>query len=79
VSRTFGAAFGIALVGALIYLLIGRHDAVAADTLQRLTRNAGKSAMTANLDRAFHLVFAALATLTAIGSALALSVPRRRI
>jgi hypothetical protein len=88
VSRTFGAAFGVALVGALIYLLIGRHDAAAADMLQRLAQNGashdggqgvGRSAMTAHLDRAFHVVFAALATLTGIGAALALSVPRRRI
>ena len=88
VSRSLGAAFGVALVGALIYLLIGRHDAVAADLLQRVPQNAaaygallpgGNSAIAADLDRAFHLVFAVLATLTAIGSALALSVPRRRI
>jgi MFS family permease len=88
VSRSLGAAFGIALVGALIFLLIGRHDAVAGDMLQRLVENgashggvqsAGNPALAADLDRAFRLVFAALATLTAIGSALALSVPRKRL
>jgi MFS family permease len=88
VSRSLGAAFGVALVGALIFLLIGRQDAVAGDMLQRLLENgathdgvqsAASSAIAADLDRAFHLVFAVLATLTAIGSALALSVPRRRL
>jgi EmrB/QacA subfamily drug resistance transporter len=88
VSRSLGAAFGVALVGALVYLLVGRHDAVAAHMLQRLAQDGAaydggqgmaKSAVAADLDRAFRLVFAALATLTAIGCALALSVPRRRI
>jgi EmrB/QacA subfamily drug resistance transporter len=65
VSRSFGAAFGVALGGALIYLVAGQR----VETLAR----------TADLDGAFRLVFAALAALTAIGSALALSVPRRRI
>jgi len=88
VSRSLGAAFGVALVGALLYLLIGRHDAVAADLLQHVPQNGAaysgllpgaSSAIAADLNRAFHVVFAVLATLTAIGSALALSVPRRRI
>lgn len=53
VSRSFGAAFGVALAGALIHLM--------------------------DLERAFHIVFAALAALAAAGSTLAMSVPRRRL
>jgi EmrB/QacA subfamily drug resistance transporter len=89
VSRSMGAAFGVALVGALLFGLIGRHDALLAHVLQRMPEDGtavldtlsatDRAAVTGHLDAAFRVVFAVLAAMTALGATLALTVPRRRL
>ncbi len=84
VSRSIGASIGVALLGALLFTLIG-----PGDQLGPATRGAGAAgappdtvalaAARARLDPAFRAVLAALAGITALGAAIALTIPRKRI
>ena len=89
VSRSIGGAFGAAVVGALIFSVVAGHDVALAQVLQRLPENGvaaldsltatQRAAVTTRIDAAFSAAFSLLAILTAIGCALALAVPRRRL
>ena len=90
VSRSFGGSIGAALVGALLFLMVGAgndpalHAALArvgdegAQLVDALPP-AQRTALMARLATAFQAVFGMIAGVAAIGAAFAYSVPRRRL
>jgi EmrB/QacA subfamily drug resistance transporter len=78
VSRSIGGATGVALVGALLFGLIGSYEG-----LLHGAGSAGaaveQAAARGRLDTAFRIVFAALATIAAAAAAIAWTIPRRRV
>ena len=89
VSRALGGAIGVAIVGAVLFLLIGKTDGSVAATLHKaieggpiyLSRiSAGdKAALAAQLDLSFRIVFLLIAAITALGAGLAFTVPKQRV
>jgi hypothetical protein len=89
VARAMGGALGVAVVGALLYLLIGRHDTELASVLPRIAESGGafldtlpvaqRESITARLDSAFTIVFLLIAAITATGTVLARRVPAQRL
>jgi EmrB/QacA subfamily drug resistance transporter len=89
VSRSIGGALGVAIVGAVLFLLIGREDALLASVLPQIAQSRGaflaalpdpqRQAITAHLDDAFRVVFLVLAAFTCIGAYAAAKVPEQRL
>jgi hypothetical protein len=89
VSRSIGGALGVALVGAVLYLFLGREDAVLASVLPQIAESGGtfletlpeaqRGAIVAHLDQAFRIVFLVLGAFTLIGTYAALKVPAQRL
>jgi EmrB/QacA subfamily drug resistance transporter len=89
VSRSFGGALGSALVGAVVYLMLGGDDPAIANALARVGEEGPgflqslppdqRAAIVERLGSAFQAVFAMIAGVTACGALLAWSVPRRRL
>jgi EmrB/QacA subfamily drug resistance transporter len=89
VSRSFGAAFGSVVIGAVLFAVAGGADSGIAvllpgaaelgdATLQQVAP-AERAAVTGQVSRAFEAVFATLAAIAGAGAALAASIPRKRI
>ena len=89
VSRAMGGALGVAIVGALLYLLIGRRDSALASVLPHIAESGGaflatlpeaeRVSITARLDYAFRIVFLLIACITGAGALLAMRVPAQRL
>jgi len=89
VSRSIGGALGVAIVGAVLFVLVGREDSVLASVLPHLRESGGaalanlppaaRAAVGAQLDHAFEVAFAVLAAFTAIGAYAASKVPAQRL
>jgi EmrB/QacA subfamily drug resistance transporter len=89
VARSIGGALGVAIVGALLYLLIGRDDAVLASVLPQIAESGGaflatlpdaeRNAIVAHLDHAFRIVFLVLGAFTSVGAYVAAKVPTQRL
>jgi len=78
VVRSIGGATGVALVGALLFSLMGSYQELlhgAASARAALEQQAAR----ARLDDAYRVVFAALAVIAAAGALVARTIPRRRV
>jgi MFS family permease len=78
VVRSIGGATGVALVGAVLFSLMGSYQGLlhgAANAGAALEQQAAR----ARLDDAYRVVFAALAFIAATGALIARTIPRRRI
>jgi len=89
VSRSTGGALGVAIVGGVLFALIGSEDALLASMLPQIAESGGaflatlpeaqRAEIVGHLDRAFRIVFVVLATFTAIGTFAATKVPAQRL
>jgi EmrB/QacA subfamily drug resistance transporter len=89
VSRAMGGALGVAIVGALLYILIGRRDSELAAVFPRIAESGGaflaslpdaqRLSITGRLDSAFTIVFLLIAGITGIGAVIAARVPAQRL
>jgi MFS family permease len=89
VARATGGAVGVAIVGALLFMLIGRQDTELAALLPRIAESGGaflatlpepqRLSVTARLDGAFRIVFLLIAAITACGAVVAARVPAQRL
>jgi EmrB/QacA subfamily drug resistance transporter len=88
-SRAIGGALGVAIVGALVYALIGWRDRMVADVLPQLAESGGaflatlpdaqRLSIAARLNDAFRIVFLIVASITACGAVVATRIPRQRL
>ncbi len=86
IARSVGGAAGVALTGAVLFVLVGRDDAGIATSLNTALEGgasyiahlapADRLAFAGRLDQAFRLVFAISAAMAAIGAMLASTIPR---
>ena len=89
VSRALGGALGVAVVGALLFVLIGWHDTELASVLPRIAESRGafldtlpeaqRLSIGARLDSAFRIVFLLIAGITGAGALIATRVPVQRL
>ena len=89
VSRSIGGALGVAIVGAVLFVLIGREDALLASVLPQIAQSHGqfpaglsdpqRLAITRHLGDAFRVVFFVLAAFTCVGAYAAAKVPAQRL
>jgi EmrB/QacA subfamily drug resistance transporter len=89
VSRAIGGAMGVAVVGGLVFLLVGHRDNELARLLPRIAESGGaflatlpeaqRLSLTARLDDAFRIVFFLIGSITAIGAVIASRVPAQRL
>ena len=89
VSRSIGGALGVAIVGAVLFVLVGHQDALLASVLPQIAESRGaflatlpeaqRQAMTIHLGAAFRVVFLVLAAFTLIGAYVASKVPAQRL
>ena len=89
VSRSIGGALGVAIVGGVLFALVGSEDALLASVLPQIAESGGsfiatlpeaeRAAIVGHLDRAFRIVFVVLAAFTCIGAFTATRVPTQRL
>jgi len=89
VSRSIGGAVGVALIGAVLFGVVGRNDAPLASILPQIAESGGRflatlpavqrDAIAAHLDGAFRIVFGVLAVFTCVGAYAASKVPAQRL
>jgi EmrB/QacA subfamily drug resistance transporter len=89
VSRSIGGALGVAIVGAVLFMLVGGEDALLASILPQIAESGGtflatlpdaqRQAIASHLDSAFRIVFVVLATFTLVGAYAASKVPAQRL
>jgi hypothetical protein len=89
VSRSIGGALGVAIVGAVLFVLVGRQDALLASVLPQLAESRGaflatlpeaqRGAITSHLGDAFRVVFLVLAAFSLIGAYAASKVPAQKL
>jgi EmrB/QacA subfamily drug resistance transporter len=87
--RSMGGAIGVAAVGAIVFVSIGRIHGGAGTLLATVMQQgpeyldqlsaANRNAIVALLDRTFRIVFFGIATITAIGALVATTVPKPRL
>ncbi len=85
-SRAVGGAVGVAVTGAILFALISDGGGLSAETLQHVMEGgpayvsglaeSERSAIASQLDRAYRVVFLAIAGITALGAMLARTIPR---
>jgi EmrB/QacA subfamily drug resistance transporter len=87
-SRSIGAAFGTAVVGAVLFSMLTVRNPEAARVFASMTQHNAAAAsplpgvppaIAATIDGAFRIAFLAIAGFTAAGFFLALAIPTRRI
>jgi EmrB/QacA subfamily drug resistance transporter len=88
-SRSIGAAFGTALVTAVLFAVLATKNPEAAQAFSTMVEHGGQAAsalapdrlaaVQADIAEAFRAAFLAIAGFTTIGLCLALSIPLRRI
>ena len=84
-SRSLGGALGVAIVGAVLFALIGAVDGTLARVLREVVEGGPeyiaqlspqqRGALAAHLDGAYRVVFFALATIAAAGALIACTIP----
>ena len=89
VSRSIGGALGVAIVGAVVFVLVGGEDALLASILPQIAESGGtflatlpdvqRQAIASHLDSAFRIVFVVLAVFTCIGAFAASKVPAQKL
>jgi hypothetical protein len=89
VSRSIGGALGVAIVGAVLFVLVGGEDALLASVLPKIAESGGtflatlpdaqRQVLAIHLDSAFRIVFVVLAVFTCIGAFAASKVPAQRL
>ena len=89
VCRSLGGALGVALTGALLFAALAKGDALLTSILPQLAQTGGaalasllpaeRAALVAHLDSAFQLVFLSIAGITALGAAIAATVPGTKL
>ncbi len=89
IARAIGGAVGVAIVGAVLFVVVGRGDGGAASSLNAALEGGAayiarlgageRSALAATLDHAFRIVFAMIAVMAGIGAAIAATVPRPKL
>jgi MFS family permease len=89
VARSMGGALGVAIVGAMLYLLVGQRDSALASVLPRIAESGGmflstlpqaeRLSIVAGLDAAFRIVFLLIAGICGAGALLAMRVPTQRL
>ncbi len=89
VSRSIGGALGVAIVGAVLFILVGGEDALLASVLPHIAESRGailaglsdaqRQAITSHLGGAFRVVFLVLATFTCVGAYAASKVPAQKL
>ena len=89
VSRSIGGALGVAIVGAVVFVLVGGEDALLASILPQIAESGGtflatlpdvqRQAIASHLDSAFRIVFVVLAAFTLVGAYAASKVPAQRL
>jgi EmrB/QacA subfamily drug resistance transporter len=87
--RSMGGAIGVAVVGTIVFVSIGRIHGGAGTLLASVLQEgpehldrlaaADRNAIVALLDRTFRVVFFGIATITAIGALVATTVPKPRL
>jgi hypothetical protein len=88
-SRSIGAAFGTALVTAVLFAVLATKNPDVARAFAAMAEHGGRvasvlppdrvAAVEADIAEAFRAAFLSIAGFTAIGMCLALSIPLRRI
>jgi hypothetical protein len=88
-SRSIGAAFGTAIIGAVLFSTLSMRNPEAARVFVAMTQHggpvasgvpgAGSAAIQADIAESFRAAFLAIAGFTAVGFFLALAIPMRRI
>jgi hypothetical protein len=89
VSRSIGGALGVAIVGGVLFALVGRDDGLLGSLLPRIAESGGvflatlpeaqRAEIVGQLDRAFRIVFVVLAVFTCVGTFAATRVPSQRL
>jgi EmrB/QacA subfamily drug resistance transporter len=89
VARSIGGALGVAIVGGVLFALVGRDDALLMSVLPRIAESGGtflanmpetqREAIVGQIDNAFRIVFIVLAIFTCIGTYAASKVPPHRL
>jgi EmrB/QacA subfamily drug resistance transporter len=89
VARTTGGTLGVAIVGGVLFALLGHDDALLASLLPRIAGSgdsllatmpaAQREAVAGHLDDAFRIVFIVLAAFTCAGAYAASKVPAQRL
>jgi MFS family permease len=86
ICRAIGGAFGVALVGSVLFALIGGASADLAVVVRKVIDGGPaymdqlsadqRAALATHLDRAYRVVFLIIAGITAIGTLLARTIPK---
>ena len=89
VARSIGGALGVAIVGGVLQLLVGRDDALLVSVLPQIAESGGsflatmpaaqRATLVDHIDSAFRVVFAVLAMFTCLGAYAASKVPPHRL
>jgi MFS family permease len=89
VSRSIGGSLGVAIVGALLFVLVGNQSELLATVLPQLAESGGaglaslseaqRSEIAANLDGAFRVIFFVIAAFAGAGAVIASTVPAQRL
>ena len=89
VARSIGGALGVAIVGAVLFVLVGGEDTLLASVLPQIAESGGtflatlpaaeRESIVAHLDGAFRIVFIVLAAFASIGAYAASQVPEQRL
>jgi len=89
VSRALGGSLGVAIVGAVLFLLVGSRSELLATVLPQLAESGGaalaalseaqRGEIAANLDGAFRIIFLVIAAFTGAGAAIAATVPPQKL
>ena len=84
--RSIGGAIGVAMIGAIIFLSLGRADGALEAVLQRVMGQGpeylhqlsavDRTAISEHLDRTFQIVFFTIGAITGTGALLATTVPK---
>jgi MFS family permease len=87
--RSVGGAIGVAVIGAAVFVLIERSSDPLAGVLQRVMQSGPdylaqlsaieRSAVAAQLDRTFRIVFFGIAAMSGIGALIATTVPSPKL
>ena len=85
IARSIGGAVGVALVGAVLFAIVGNGEGALTTTLNAAMEGGAafiarlspeqRTGLSGQLDHAFRVVFAMIAVMTALGAAVAATIP----
>ena len=89
VSRSIGGSLGVAIVGSVLFVLVGNQSELLATVLPQLAESGGaalaslseaqRSEIVANLDGAFRIIFLVIAAFAGAGTVIASTVPAQKL